>query len=55
MSWLLIVILVGVVIFFLWQLGLFIRDLIKHFKQKKEGKNRENDASEKSDRKEDLK
>ena len=53
MSWLLIVILICVVIFFLWQLGLFIKDLIKHFKQKKEEKNRNNNASEKSDRKED--
>lgn len=38
MGWVLIVILVVAVIFFVWQLALFIRDLIKHIKKKKADK-----------------
>ena len=38
MEWVLVIILVVATIFFVWQLALFIRDLIKHIKQKKEKK-----------------
>ena len=38
MGWVLIVILVVAAVFFVWQLALFIRDLIKHINKKKADK-----------------
>lgn len=53
MNWLLIVILVVSAIFFVWQLALFVRDLIKHLKAKKQKKQEEKlSENNDSDRKE---
>ena len=52
MSWLLVVILVIAVVFFVWQLALFIRDLIKHLKAKKMKKMVDNPSDKVDGRKE---
>lgn len=48
MTWILLIILIIAAVFFVWQLALFIRDLIKHIKKKKADK-----TAEKSEKKED--
>lgn len=54
MNWLLIVILIVAAVFFVWQLALFVRDLIKHLKNKKQKKNENKSDVENSDRKDDV-
>ena len=56
MTWLLVVLLVVAAIFFVWQLALFVRDLIKHIKAKKQKKNeKDNSSDDNSGRKDDAK
>lgn len=56
MQWLLIVLLVVSAVFFVWQLSLFIRDLIKHLKNKKAKKQEKNASGDddSSGRKDDV-
>lgn len=49
MGWILLVILIVASIFFVWQLALFVRDLVKHIKNKKAEKSAKKENEKKED------